>query len=65
MSVIGPRCHELRIPDPETDSTWRIMYRIDPDEIVIVDVFAKKSQATPRRVIEQCKRRLKTWDSDE
>lgn len=38
------------------------MYRIDPREILIVDVFAKKSQATPQHVIEQCKQRLRTWD---
>jgi hypothetical protein len=29
--AIGPRCHELRIQDE--DATWRIMYRIDTDEL--------------------------------
>jgi phage-related protein len=60
MPVIGPRCHELRIPD-ET-ATWRIMHRIDADAIVIVDVFGKKSQATPHHVIQACQRRLRSYD---
>ena len=33
MPDIGRRCHELRIPD--ADKTWRIVYRIDSDAIVI------------------------------
>jgi len=65
MPVIGPRCHELRIQDAETSSTWRIVYRADADEIVVVDVFAKKTQATPKQVIAQCKQRLRDWDRDD
>ena len=34
MSIIGPRCHELRIPDATV--TWRIVYRTDSDAIVAV-----------------------------
>jgi phage-related protein len=33
MPVIGPRCHELRIPDQNV--TWRIMYRVDSDAVII------------------------------
>lgn len=62
MKAIGPRCHELRIQD-ET-ATWRIMYRIDTDAILILDVFSKKTQATPATVIDACKERLKRWDED-
>jgi phage-related protein len=60
MPVIGPRCHELRIIDE--DVTWRIVYRIDPDAIVIADVFPKKTQATPKQVIDNCRRRLARYD---
>jgi phage-related protein len=60
MPSIGPRCHELRIRDDARN--WRIMYRIDSDAIVIVDVFAKKSGATPKKVIDTCKARLKAYD---
>jgi phage-related protein len=63
MPSIGPRCHELRINDVETDKTWRVMYRADPDEILVIEVFAKKTQATPKSVIENCRRRLRAWDS--
>ena len=58
--AIGPRCHELRIQDE--DATWRIMYRIDPDEILVLEVFSKKTQTTPAAVIDACKTRLKMWD---
>ena len=61
MPSIGPRCHELRIPD--ADATWRIMYRLDPDAIIIVGAFSKKTQATPKHVIETCRGRLKAYDA--
>jgi phage-related protein len=60
MPVIGSRCHELRIQDE--DVIWRVMYRFDPDAVIITDVFAKKTRATPRHVIENCKRRLRDYD---
>ena len=60
MPSIGPRCHELRVND--TDTTWRLIYRIDPDAIVVVEVFAKKTQKTPKDVIQACKKRLKEYD---
>jgi phage-related protein len=63
MPSIGSRCHELRINDGQTDKTWRIIYRIDPDAILVVDVFAKKSKKTPKRVIEACQKRLKQYDA--
>jgi phage-related protein len=60
MPSIGGRCHELRINDAE--ATWRLIYRIDPDAIVIVEVFAKKTQTTPKEMIQACKKRLKEYD---
>ncbi len=59
MPSIGRRCHELRIIDD--DSTWRIVYRTDPDAVIIVEVFSKKTAQTPKRVIEICKKRLKEY----
>jgi phage-related protein len=61
LPSIGRRCHELRIPDE--DATWRIVYRIDTDAIVVAEVFAKKTQATPKPVIDACKRRLRAYDA--
>ena len=61
MPAIGRRCYELRIND--ADVTWRLVYRVDPDAVVIVDVFSKKTAATPMAVIEACKRRLREYDN--
>jgi phage-related protein len=52
MPSIGARCHELRVQDETV--TWRLVYRIDPKAIVVVDVFTKNTQATPRVVIDKC-----------
>jgi phage-related protein len=62
MPDIGPRYQELRIRDPEARLTWRIIYRIDEDAIVIGDVFAKKTQQTPLHIIDACKRRFRMYD---
>jgi phage-related protein len=56
MPGIGVGCHELRIVDGSVN--WRIMYHIAPDAIVILDVFQKKTAATPTAVIVDCRRRL-------
>ena len=61
MPSIGNQCHELRIND-ERDA-WRIIYRLDADAVVILEVFSKKSRATPKAVINACKRRLKDYDN--
>lgn len=61
MPNIGKRCHELRINDG--DKTWRVIYRIDSDAIVIAEVFAKKTNATAKKVIDICKDRLRGYDN--
>lgn len=60
MPAIGPRCHELRIND--VAGTFRILYRADPDAVVILEVFSKKTKQTPQSVIDACKRRLRNYD---
>lgn len=64
MPGLGPRCHELRIVDSVAQVTWRIIYRLDPDCIVIADVFTKKTQKTPADVIWRVKARLKRYDQE-
>lgn len=59
MRAIGPGCHELRIADGERG--WRIMYKIESDAIVVLEVFEKKTQKTPKRVLDVCKERLKVY----
>src|SRR4051812_34642351 len=60
MPSIGPRCHELRVRDE--DKNWRIVYRIDHDAILIVHVFPKATKQTPKRILEECRRRLAGYD---
>ena len=60
MPSIGARCAELRIVD-ET-ATWRIMYRVDADAVLVAHVFAKKTQTTPKDVLDICKKRFKAYD---
>jgi phage-related protein len=60
MPSIGARCHELRIVD--ADATWRILYRMDPDAVVILDVFSKKSRTTPKSAIDRARKRLREYE---
>jgi phage-related protein len=59
MSTIGPQCHELRIID--RDQSWRIMYHLAADAVVILDVFSKKTDAAPKGVINTCRQRLAAY----
>jgi len=61
MPTIGSKCHELRITDRNV--RWRIVYRIDADAIVLLEVFDKKTGKTPHRIIDRCKNRLKEYDN--
>jgi phage-related protein len=60
LPSVGPRCDELRVKDG--DRTWRIVYHIAGDAIVVLDVFCKKTQATPKQVIDRCKKRLRRYE---
>ena len=57
---VGKRCGALRIRDAEHN--WRIMYRIDSDAILILEVYAKKTRKIPDEVIERCQERHKRYD---
>ena len=60
MQSIGRRVHELRVTD--SDATWRLIYRVDADAILILEVFSKKTPNTPLSVLAACRRRLKEYD---
>jgi len=60
MPSIGSRCHELRIVDES--ATWRIIYRLDSDAILVLEVFSKKTTKTPTSVIDTCKARMRRYD---
>jgi phage-related protein len=60
LPVVGPRCGALRVRDGEHN--WRIMYRVDPDAVLVLEGYAKKTRKIPQEVIDRCKRRLKDYD---
>jgi phage-related protein len=60
MPSIAHRCHELRINDKQ--GTWRIIYRLDSDAIIVLEVFQKKTNQTPHKVAEICQQRLQRYD---
>ncbi len=62
MPIIGSNCHELRINDEAL--VWSIMYRIEADAIVILEVSRKKSLETTKPVIDVGKARLKRYEDE-
>ena len=62
MPSIGTQCYELRINDKNL--TWRIIYRIYSDAILILEVFEKKTNKTPKSIIDVCKQRIKRYETD-
>ena len=59
MPTIGGGCHELRVKDGS--QTWRIVYHLAVDAVVILGVFSKKTATTPRAVLADCRRRLQRF----
>jgi len=59
MPSIGSQCHEIRVNDE--NQTWRIVYHVATDGVVILDVFSKKTAATPNEVLTNCRRRLAAY----
>ena len=60
LPAVGERCHEMRVRDGAVE--WRVVYRIDPDAVLVLEVFAPTTPATPRHVIEASRWRLKRYD---
>ena len=59
MPVVGPGCHELRVVDGSV--SWRLVCYLDRGAVVVLDVFSKKTEATPKSVITSCQRRLAAY----
>lgn len=58
---VGPNCHELRLTAEKME--WRVFYHVAVDVVVVLGVFHKKSQRTPKRWIDLCRRRLRLFDN--
>ena len=61
MPRVGQGCHELRIPD--VGKTWEILYHLEPDAVVILEVFTKTTTKTPDDVINLSKSRLRHYQT--
>jgi phage-related protein len=62
MPGIARHCHELRTDDSRTGRSWRLVYRVDRDAMVVGGVFPKTTQRTPRRILEACRVRFRRYD---
>jgi phage-related protein len=62
MSSVGERCHELRVNDLSNNKNWRVIYRIDDDAVIILEVFAKTTKKTPDNIIDRSQKRLGLYD---
>ena len=56
---VGGGGHELRVIDG--NASWRLVYYLGRDAVVILGVFSKKTEATPQSVIASCQRRLAAY----
>ncbi len=61
MRDLGRGVYELRIPD--AGDRWRLIFRIDDDAIVVVEVFKKKTGKTPNRYKNAARQRLRLYDN--
>jgi phage-related protein len=61
LPEVGRGCGALRVRDAEHN--WRIMYRIDADAVLVLEVYSKKTRKIPDEVIRRCKQRIKRYES--
>ena len=47
----------------DNNATWRIFYFIDSAAIVLLEITDKTTRGTPKRVMDNCKRRLKNYET--
>jgi len=62
LPIVGKRCGALRVRDG--GHNWRIMYRVDPDAVLVLEVYAKKTRQIPQAVIDRCNKRLQNYDDN-
>jgi len=63
MPSIGPRVHELRVRDE--GKQWRLIYRMDAEAILVVDLFRKSTQKTPKLALDRARHRLRAYDENQ
>jgi len=60
LPIVGPRCGALRVRDK--GHNWRIMFRVDADAVLVLEVYPKKTRKIPDEVLDRCQRRLRQYD---
>jgi phage-related protein len=45
----------------DAGQTWRIIYHVDAEAVVILEVFQKQTQKTPTEVLAVCRERLRRF----
>ena len=60
LPIVGPRCGALRVRDK--DHNWRIMFRVDADAVLVLEVYSKKTRKIPDDVLDRCQKRLRLYD---
>jgi hypothetical protein len=43
--------------------TWRVLYRLDPEAVVVLAVFAKSSRTLPHHIVLACRQRCIRHDA--
>lgn len=61
MPSVAASCHELRVRDAQAN--WRLIHFVDNDAVIVLHVFAKKTQATPQSAIKISQARLKKYQA--
>lgn len=61
LREVGLRCGALRVRDAQHN--WRIMYRVDTDAVLILEVYPKKTRKIHDEVMERCRQRLRQYDA--
>jgi hypothetical protein len=56
---LGKGCRELRFRDPEANTTWRIVCRVERREVIVLAYYDRKTM--PAEVADACKRRLREY----
>ena len=59
MTDIGPNCHELRLTADKSE--WRVFYHVSDESVLVLGVFQKKTQQTPQRWLQVCRKRLRLF----
>lgn len=60
LTDVCHRCGALR--ERDAGHSWRIMYRIYSDAVLVPGVYSKKTRTIPKATIDRCIRRLAQYD---